>query len=878
MFNFRRLLQPGRSSKEQVLTAPVTATEPQASEVVASVSSTLLGMHPICTAALAGDADATLIKMLGASPREALSLASRQVATAAAISLLDAGSLTAALRLFRLGLDDVETRQRLRRLAVESALAGDVALLRDTIASYCLLTGQIKLPLLSTANEVEDESCEVLPTLIGRASWDGIETWLCWQPQAAQQRDWQVALPAAAVAFQAGHALAAIGLAGVHLNQWLADTETGKGLHARLQEQLRAALDEQDVLEVCVLSYELQRWGGSEAGLADESWRLIDRLGSVEQARLLLGTLATDENRLPVARAAAEKLLQRYIRRSRWIEVEQLLDGAILSDPQKYKLRKQYLSRLLELREIDLAAPLLQNLVVHDPEQQFFALWLLALHGELSGADALFARISADDPVWYRAARLLDEVHNARRNFAASCRYGRILLDRRSRPEPTRMLHIAEMASYVRGEESLMAEAMKAGFDDAEALEAVGISDESDWDALLNFHLRTFAFDKAWAQLQHVKTLKRFDISDDEALLHDIRQTFAPVQWAVEEAAAAVRTLSTGDTSLMRAERQPQECVFHLYSGMFAARAKFEDVRHYQRKTFVIVLQTLLRKGIRPVIVPQFALNEQVTLPGKHLSVSYHTIDPRLNRVHIKEANLPHLMNIDPFGYAGWSSLAQRSTEWIDAELEKISDDEANAFIEAEHTHIIGGNLSKYRQPERESSWPPSKPYVFLALQTRWDKVQELAYIDMLEMMQIVVKRFENTGIDVVIKRHPACEDYDVFTALRIFSNFPHVRVSASSIHSLISAAEAVITTNSSVGAEAIGHLKPIYLFGKADYEFACHIVRNEESFTNATSPIALPLCRNKMIRFNYFYKKMSLYNSKEESVPLIDFCKENIL
>lgn len=861
MFNFRRLLQPGRSSssKEQALTAPAIAAEPQAPEMVESASSASSGIHPIGSAALAGDADAALIKLLGGNPREPLNLASRQVSTEAAISLLDSGSPTAALRLFRLGLDDVEARQRLHRLAVESALAGDAALLRDTIASYCLLTGQIELPLSSTANAVEDENREVLSNLIARASWDGIEAWLCWQPQAAQQLDWQVALPAAAAALQAGHALAAIGLASVHLPQWLADAETGKGLHSRLQEQLRAALNQQNLLAVCVLSHALQRWGGSEAGLADESWRLIDRLGTVEQARLLLGTFATDEKRLPVARAAAEKLLQRYIRRSRWLEAEQLLVGAILSDPQKYKLRKQVLSRLLELREIDLAAPLMQSLNPHDPEQPFFALWMVALRGELHEAEALFAQISADDPVWYRAARLLYEFHNARRDFAASCRYGRILLDRRSAPEPSRMLHIAQMASYVWGEEALMAEAIKAGFDAADTLEAAGISDEAGWDALLNFHLRTFAFDKAWVLLQQVKALKRFDVSDDEALLHDIRQTFAPVQWAVEEAAAAVRTLATGDTSLMRDARQPEECAFHLYSGMFAARVEFEEVRHYQRKTFVLVLQALLAKGIRPVIVPQFALNEQVVLPGTHLSVSYHTIDSRPNCIHIKEADLPHLMNIDPYGYAGWSSLALRPREWIDAELEKISDEEANAFFEAEHARIVGGNLSKYRQPEQDVSWQPPKPYVFLALQTRWDKVQELAYVDMLEMMRMVVKRFENTGINVVIKRHPACQDHGVATTLLELEALPHVKTSTHSIHTLIAQAEAVMVTNSGVGAEALIHLKPVYVFGKVEYQHASHSVQNANDLKDKTAFFLLPMSELGMKKFVYLYKKKSL-------------------
>ena len=65
--------------------------------------------------------------------------------------------------------------------------------------------------------------------------------------------------------------------------------------------------------------------------------------------------------------------------------------------------------------------------------------------------------------------------------------------------------------------------------------------------------------------------------------------------------------------------------------------------------------------------------------------------------------------------------------------------------------------------------------------------------------------------------------------------------LSDASIHPLIEGSRAVIAVNSGVGSEAIAHLKPIYLFGAADYDCVAHRVRCEEDFARLTTPRESP-------------------------------------
>ena len=134
----------------------------------------------------------------------------------------------------------------------------------------------------------------------------------------------------------------------------------------------------------------------------------------------------------------------------------------------------------------------------------------------------------------------------------------------------------------------------------------------------------------------------------------------------------------------------------------------------------------------------------------------------------------------------------------------------------------------------------------------------------MLDMLDIVMRRFAGSEYRVVVKRHPLCRDTNVAATLAKLSADGSILLRNESIHSLIAGADAVIVVNSSVGSEAALHLKPIYTFGGAEYAPIAHNICNEAEFVAKTSPIRLPVSEDMLKRFVYFYRNDFLFNVNE--------------
>lgn len=222
---------------------------------------------------------------------------------------------------------------------------------------------------------------------------------------------------------------------------------------------------------------------------------------------------------------------------------------------------------------------------------------------------------------------------------------------------------------------------------------------------------------------------------------------------------------------------------------------------------------------------------------------SHHTISDKLNGLHFKITDRPHCYSFDRRGYSGWSAFA-------DSEIAPVEQSLATAMVEADRASIIGRNVSKYVQPENAPLH--SAPWIFVALQTANDHVQQLARIPMLDMLAEVATEGSRRGIKVVVKRHPRCTDQRVGEALQRGVSAGDFEVSKASIHSLIAGSCAVCTVNSSVGAEALLHGKPVYLFGRAEYQYACHQMHEPGDFAGVFVPGKLPLGWEETIRFLY--------------------------
>lgn len=244
------------------------------------------------------------------------------------------------------------------------------------------------------------------------------------------------------------------------------------------------------------------------------------------------------------------------------------------------------------------------------------------------------------------------------------------------------------------------------------------------------------------------------------------------------------------------------------------------------------------------------------------LVLSHHTIGGQpsdaltasgVRVLHFKTGDLPGSTTFDPAGFAGWSSLSGRRVE--DLDLRGASSDEVDAFFEATRREILAAGLTKY--PQCVSDEPPLPPrYVFVALQTIGDMVQRAAYIPMLKMLDMVVRTYKDSGIAVVVKRHPKCRSLAVAAALRAVSkHHAHVRISARPIHQLLCSAEALFTVNSGVGSEAMIHERPIYLFGRADYDAIAHVIRSAESLQRLALPPRPAVDASELKAFYYYYR-----------------------
>ncbi|MEO4044424.1 hypothetical protein AAFN47_22720 [Hoeflea sp. CAU 1731] len=219
--------------------------------------------------------------------------------------------------------------------------------------------------------------------------------------------------------------------------------------------------------------------------------------------------------------------------------------------------------------------------------------------------------------------------------------------------------------------------------------------------------------------------------------------------------------------------------------------------------------------------------------------IGFRTEDPTRRGLHFSTTEKKGFFSFDRKGYAGWSEFSRLSPDQILA----LAPDQktADIFFEKEARDMINSNASKYRQPDGQADLQLDRPYIFVAMQTVNDAVQQLAYVPMLEMLDEVCDTAGKAGFAVVAKRHPLCRSPEVEAALERHSTSDDFFVSQGSIHKLISSSVAVCTVNSSVGAEALLHLKPVFVFGGAPYQQACFVVREKSAFQSMFVPDRLP-------------------------------------
>ena len=382
------------------------------------------------------------------------------------------------------------------------------------------------------------------------------------------------------------------------------------------------------------------------------------------------------------------------------------------------------------------------------------------------------------------------------------------------------------------------------------AVRAIQRSDASfarGWKQLLTFQLSVF--DVAGAE----KTVRRAQQSmlpgADEATRQLALIVSETADWesALESARCSMRDgwkPAHGDDRLL---------IFLPSTAMGFETAMQPGLRAGLRLVFGEILAVCRAEGI-PVEV-RGRLANHGTPPdytGRRY-ISHHTKSDKNGGLHIKVTDLPSCFSIDERGYSGWSKFSQ--TPLAELHLARVDLGRADEFVSGMRQRIIGGNVSKYQQAQADGALQLPDSFVFLAMQVIDDAVQALARLSMLEMLEEVAEVCRKRNIALVVKRHPRCKSAKVASVLAAGVKDGDFQLSDSSIHDLISRSSAVCVVNSGVGAEALLHGKPVYVFGASDYHHVCFRIHAKGEFEKTFEPGKMPVSPDELTRYLFLLR-----------------------
>lgn len=232
------------------------------------------------------------------------------------------------------------------------------------------------------------------------------------------------------------------------------------------------------------------------------------------------------------------------------------------------------------------------------------------------------------------------------------------------------------------------------------------------------------------------------------------------------------------------------------------------------------------------------------------LVFSYHSFGKEKNVWHLKEAPVTPLFGIDRCGYSGWAEIADQPRKWQD--ISAISDDHARQVIEKYRQQFKEKRISKYPQPEERNVKLPAE-YIFFPLQVSNDPVSQFSPFNMLDMLKRAAEAAHQTGIMLLVKRHPFCQSVAVEKTLQqLTEDNPLVKVVNLNIHTLIEHARAVMTVNSGVGIEALIDGAAVYASGKSEWSEAANTITSLDDIEAIFSapPCYMDNWQKKLIAF----------------------------
>lgn len=320
-------------------------------------------------------------------------------------------------------------------------------------------------------------------------------------------------------------------------------------------------------------------------------------------------------------------------------------------------------------------------------------------------------------------------------------------------------------------------------------------------------------------------------------------------RWVVNAARDMVQAVANG-----KKPKYSGKTLVVLHSAAFSRNAiDYPGFRDDIRFCYNQIISELMALQVKPEISFKLSTHGRILHDGPYFS--YHTASDDQFGCHFKETDKPHSFSFDPSGYSGWSEFS--TIACADPLIAKIDLDSAEQFFASEKIRILEQNISKYKQPAANGMSQLPEKYIFIGLQIQNDAVQELAYCDIVAMIEAICQVAVQNGLKVVIKRHPHCRSGTVAELLTQGEKAGKFIVMNGNIHELIQYSQAVCVVNSAVGAEALLYEKPVYVFGKSEYMAACFICRQASDFEKVFKPGKQKLDSQALKKFYYALKNI---------------------
>lgn len=239
--------------------------------------------------------------------------------------------------------------------------------------------------------------------------------------------------------------------------------------------------------------------------------------------------------------------------------------------------------------------------------------------------------------------------------------------------------------------------------------------------------------------------------------------------------------------------------------------------------------------------------------PMYDLYIAHHPQNNSPNIIDFMQAYYSTVWYFDAGGYAAFNDFADKDI--IDRE---VSDEVCKEFYDQSIVPLK--TTTKYQQQNQvalESNIP--EQFLFIATQVENDSVMRLKTKSTTDIIKGAAGVAKKMDLPLVIKQHPMTRKgraiRDAIYLVR--SHGVKVYESSADIRQLIERAVAIFVVNSGVGFESLVNLKPVFTYGKADYNQCANF--NITDLDQIIDKINNPKPKEEYYRFFYSFWQQNI-------------------